>query len=196
METFVFLVAGAICLTGAVGVIAAKHPVHSALSLVATLFGVAVLFVNQNADFLAAVQVIVYAGAIVVLFLFVLMLLGVDVADDLRVDPIVGHRSAAIVVGLAVFALPVAAILAVGGKATGLMSNLGPLSETGYDIEAIGELIFTRYLLAFEATSVLLVIAVVGAVMLARRSPRADEIETPTHPLDVAAESDEAADAS
>lgn len=188
METFIFLVAGMICLTGAIGVVASKHPVHSALSLVGTLFGVAVLFVNQNADFLAAVQVIVYAGAIVVLFLFVIMLLGVDAADELDVDPIVGHRSAAIVVGLAIFALPVAAIAATGGEATGIMSNLGPLSDTGADIERIGELIFTRYLLAFEATSVLLVIAVVGAVMLARRSPRADEIEIPPHPLDTAAE--------
>ena len=192
METFVFLVAGAICVAGALGVVVSKHPVHSALSLVATLFGVAVLFLNQNANFLAAVQVIVYAGAIVVLFLFVIMLLGVDAADDLRVDPIVGHRSAAIVVGAAVFALPVAAIFAVGGKATGIMSNLGPQSETGADIEEIGELIFTRYLLAFEATSVLLVIAVVGAVMLARRSPRADEIEIPQHPLDDADEGQEA----
>lgn len=195
METFIFLVAGAICLAGAVGVVASKHPVHSALSLVGTLFGVAVLFVNQNAHFLAAVQVIVYAGAIVVLFLFVIMLLGVDVSYDLDVDPIVGHRSAAIVVGLAVFALPVAAIAATGGEATGMLSNLGPLSD-GYDIESIGELIFTRYLLAFEATSVLLVIAVVGAVMMARRSPARDEIEIPPHPLDVAAaEADEEAQA-
>ena len=78
METFVFLVAAAICLAGALGVVTSKNPVHSALSLVATLFGIAVLFVAQEANFLAAVQVIVYAGAIVVLFLFVIMLLGVD----------------------------------------------------------------------------------------------------------------------
>jgi NADH-quinone oxidoreductase subunit J len=78
MELFVFLVAGAIILAGAVGVIVLANPIHSALSLVATLFGVAVLFVAQEAHFLAAVQVIVYAGAIVVLFLFVIMLLGVD----------------------------------------------------------------------------------------------------------------------
>ena len=81
MEAFVFFVAAAVILVGAVGVVVRSNPVHAALSLVLTLFGVAVLFVAQDAHFLAAVQVIVYAGAIVVLFLFVLMLLGVDRAS-------------------------------------------------------------------------------------------------------------------
>ena len=67
-----------ICVVGALGVVLSTHPVHSALMLVMTLFGVAVLFVEENAQFLAVVQVIVYAGAIVVLFLFVIMLLGID----------------------------------------------------------------------------------------------------------------------
>ena len=101
MELVVFVLAGAMVLGGAVGVIASKHPVHAALSLVLTLFGVAVLFIAQEANFLAAVQVIVYAGAIVVLFLFVIMLLGVDRAEDLQVEPMrvqrlqfaVGQRS-------------------------------------------------------------------------------------------------------
>ena len=78
VEPTVFGVAGAIVLGGAMGVVLNRNPVHAALSLVATLFGIAVLFVAQEANFLAAVQVIVYAGAIVVLFLFVIMLLGVD----------------------------------------------------------------------------------------------------------------------
>ena len=78
-----------------------SNPVHAALSLVGTLFGIAVLFVAQEANFLAAVQVIVYAGAIVVLFLFVLMLLGVDRAEDLSIEPLGGgQRIAAVVVGL------------------------------------------------------------------------------------------------
>ncbi len=81
VEMFTFLVAGAICLGGALGVVLFRNPVHNALSLVATLFGVAVLFIAQEAYFLAAIQVIVYAGAIVVLFLFVIMLLGVDRAE-------------------------------------------------------------------------------------------------------------------
>ena len=179
METFVFLVAGAICLCGALGVVLSKNPVHSALSLVATLFGVAVLFVAQEAHFLAAVQVIVYAGAIVVLFLFVIMLLGVDRSENLSVEPLVGQRAAAVTVGIMVFALPVLALASAEWNATGRRSNLGSLEERP-DIESIGELLFTRYLFAFEITSVLLVIAIVGAVMLARRSPIGEEIEVTT----------------
>ena len=120
MELVVFLVAAAVCLGGALGVVLNSNPVHAALSLVATLFGVAVLFVAQDAHFLAAVQVIVYAGAIVVLFLFVLMLLGVDRAEDLSIEPIAGQRIAAAVVGLGVLALPVLAIVSTEGEATGV----------------------------------------------------------------------------
>ena len=83
MELFVFVVAAAMSVVGALGVVLRRNPVHAALSLVLTLFAVAVLFVAQHAEFLAAVQVIVYAGAIVVLFLFVIMLLGVDRAENL-----------------------------------------------------------------------------------------------------------------
>ena len=85
-------------LVGAVGVVTSRNPVHAALSLVMTLFGVAVLFIEQEADFLAAVQIIVYAGAIVVLFLFVIMFLGVDRAEDITVEPLVGQRPLAVVV--------------------------------------------------------------------------------------------------
>jgi NADH-quinone oxidoreductase subunit J len=202
METFVFLVAAAICLAGALGVVLSKNPVHSALSLVGTLFGVAVLFVAQNADFLAAVQVIVYAGAIVVLFLFVIMLLGVDRAEDLSVDPLVGQRAAAVVAGVAIFALPVAAFATTGWEATGAVANLGSVTGSGVpDVEGIGRVLFTRYIFALEITSILLAIAVVGAVMLAKKGPQpADMIvdlpeqPTPTDDLgdaDVAAPSEE-----
>jgi NADH-quinone oxidoreductase subunit J len=174
METFVFLVAAAICLAGALGVVVSTNPVHSALSLVGTLFGIAVLFVAQNADFLAAVQVIIYAGAIVVLFLFVIMLLGVDRAEKLSVDPLVGQRTAAIVAGVAIFALPVAALAATGWEATGAVSNLGPVADAAVpDVEGIGRVLFTRYIFALEITSILLAIAVVGAVMLAKKGPKA-----------------------
>jgi NADH-quinone oxidoreductase subunit J len=177
IELIVFVFAAAVCLGGAVGVVASRNPVHSALSLVATLFGIAVLFIAQEANFLAAVQVIVYAGAIVVLFLFVIMLLGVDESDDLEVEPLVGQRTAATVVGLAVFALPVMAFISTDFTATGALGDRDPAVP---DIEALGELLFTRYLYAFEITSLLLVIAVVGAVLLARRPPgRVDEIVDP-----------------
>ena len=87
MELVVFVLASAMVLVGAIGVVLMSNPVHAAMSLVLTLFGVAVHFVAMEAHFLAAVQVIVYAGAIVVLFLFVIMLLGVDRAEDLQIEP-------------------------------------------------------------------------------------------------------------
>src|SRR6187399_3361520 len=101
MQLIVFVIASAMVLGGAIGVVAYRNPVHAALSLVLTLFGVAVHFVAQEANFLAAVQVIVYAGAIVVLFLFVIMLLGVDRAEDLSVEPLAGQRPAAVIAGVA-----------------------------------------------------------------------------------------------
>ena len=175
VELFVFVLAGAACLAGAIGVILSENPVHAALSLVGTLFGIAVLFVAQEANFLAAVQVIVYAGAIVVLFLFVIMLLGVDRTDDLRVEPLVGQRAAAAVVSLGVLALTVGALASTGYEVTGVV---GEIDDTVPDIERLGASLFTDYLYAFEIVSVLLVIAVVGAVLLARRT-RAPEIVDP-----------------
>jgi NADH-quinone oxidoreductase subunit J len=187
METFVFLVAAAVCLAGALGVILNPNPVHAALSLVATLFGVAVLFVAQEANFLAAVQVIVYAGAIVVLFLFVIMLLGVDRAEDLSIEPLVGQRVAAGVVGIGIFTLPVLALESTGFEATGLRSATDALAAGGGDLKALGRSLFTDYLYAFELTSVLLVIAVIGAVLLARRTPRSAEIADPEQAAEEAA---------
>src|SRR3954467_15918173 len=96
----VFVVAAAVVIIGALGVVTSRNPVHAALMLVLTLFGIAVLFVAQQAHFLAVVQVIVYAGAIVVLFLFVIMLLGVDQAESLESEPLTGQRPAAIIVGV------------------------------------------------------------------------------------------------
>jgi len=169
VDVTVFAAAAVMVLAGALGVVVSGNPVHAALSLVLTLFGVAVLFVAQEAHFLAAVQVIVYAGAIVVLFLFVIMLLGVDRQEALRGDPLRGQRPVAVVLGLASLAAVV--LLAQGTDwVTGARSVAGPASGPGTNVEKLAESIFTRYLLAFEVTSVLLVIAVVGAVVLARRS--------------------------
>src|SRR5687767_15417642 len=112
VDIVVFGLAAAIVLLGGIGVVAARNPVHSALMLVMTLFGVAVLFVAQEAHFLAAVQVIVYAGAIVVLFLFVIMLLGVDREESVEHDPLPGQRTAALVIG----ALIIALVMVLGGS--------------------------------------------------------------------------------
>jgi NADH-quinone oxidoreductase subunit J len=189
METAVFVVAAVVCLAGAFGVILNSNPVHAALSLVATLFGVAVLFIAQEANFLAAVQVIVYAGAIVVLFLFVIMLLGVDRAEDLSIEPLVGQRAAAVVVGIGIFALAVLALASTGYEATGAPSVAGSLSQAAQqgknNLNQLGESLFTTYLFAFEITSLLLVIAVVGAVVLSRRVPKGSEVIDPlTIPAD------------
>ncbi len=169
MDWVVFVVAGAAVLAGALGVILATHPVHSALMLVMTLFGVAVLFVAQEAHFLAAVQIIVYAGAIVVLFLFVIMLLGVDRTENIRSEPLTAQRPLAYLAGIGVIAAIF--LLARTAWVSGAESVAGAADGPGGNVEKIASSLFTRYLLAFEMTSVLLVIAVVGAVVLARHSP-------------------------
>jgi len=172
MEFFVFGCAALMILIGAVGVITRSHPVHAALSLVLTLFGVAVLFVAQEAHFLAAVQVIVYAGAIVVLFLFVIMLLGVDRVENLRTEPLTAQRPLAIIVSLGLVGILVAAFTTGSGALheRGEGINIPDLT-TGTDANTtqLAESIFSDYVVAFEVTSVLLVVAVVGTVLLSRR---------------------------
>jgi NADH-quinone oxidoreductase subunit J len=168
-----FAVAAAIVLAGAIGVVIARNPVHAALMLVMTLFGIAVLFVLQRADFLAAVQVIVYAGAIVVLFLFVIMFLGVDKTESVKVEPLRGQRPLA----AALTALGLAGVLILGLVShwtTGKASVAGAANGPGSNVAKLGRSVFTTYLLPFEVTSALLVIAVVGAVVLARRPPSAE----------------------
>ncbi len=171
MELVVFVFAAAMILVGAIGVIVRNNPVHAALSLVLTLFGIAVLFVAQEAHFLAAVQVIVYAGAIVVLFLFVIMLLGVDRTEDITIEPFRIQRPLAAIVGLGVIGLVVASVVA-SRDAIGTGSGLEIPTVTGdndSNIRQIARSVFGDYVVAFEITSVLLVVAVVGTVMLTRR---------------------------
>ena len=174
MELVVFLAAGAIILGGALGVVLSSNPVHSALMLVLTLFGVAVIFVEQEAHFLAAVQVIVYAGAIVVLFLFVIMLLGVDRSEDLTIEPLPIQRPLAAVMGIGIIGLLVAAVvttrdvkpLAVG---TGLDVSGAELADHDANIRQLSLNLFSDNVFAFELTSVLLIVAVAGTVVLTRR---------------------------
>jgi NADH-quinone oxidoreductase subunit J len=167
-DWIVFFVGGVAILTGAIGVVLSSNPVHSALMLVLTLFGVAVEFVNQQADFLAAVQVIVYAGAIVILFLFVIMLIGVDRKENIAREPLKGQRPIAIALGVVVL-VELVVIARFQQWATGAHSTAGSLSVAGENVALLGQSVFTRFLFAFEITSVLLVIAVIGAVILARR---------------------------
>jgi NADH-quinone oxidoreductase subunit J len=167
MEWAVFSVFAVAALAGAGGVVLSRRPVHAALSLVLTLFSVAVFFVLQGAHFLAAVQVIVYAGAIVILFLFVIMLLGID-KEDVLDEPLPAQRPLAIAVGVALFAglLLFARIL----HPTGASADRGSATQGDVaNVERVARSLFTDFLWPFEITSALLVIAVVGAIVLARR---------------------------
>ena len=169
MELVVFVLASAMVLAGAIGVIVRSNPVHAALSLVLTLFGIAVHFVALGAHFLAAVQVIVYAGAIVVLFLFVIMLLGVDKAEDLSIEPFPVQRPLALVIGLGLAGLVIASVV----RASDRMPSGPPLDADGdANVKQLAQNLFGDYVFAFEFTSVLLIVAVAGTVMLTRKEKR------------------------
>jgi NADH-quinone oxidoreductase subunit J len=175
VEAVVFFVCAAAVIIGALGVIAGRNPVHSALFLLLTLVSIAVLYLQQHAALVAAIQIVVYASAIVVLFLFVITLLGVDkqeAPDDAH--PV--QRVAAVVLG--VLALTGILVLVHGNRwVTGSPSARGGLgrAETG-NVETLAKSLFTDFVWAFEMTAVLLVIAVVGSVVLARRSGHRAEV--------------------
>ena len=176
-DAITFGICAVVVLSGAIGVIVSRNAVHAALSLVLTLFGIAVLFIEQHAYFLAAVQVIVYAGAIVVLFLFVIMFLGVDREEDVRAEPLRGQRPLAVVL-MAISLAGVLALSATANWVTGAHRVAGGVNAGGHtDTFNLGKSIVTTYLGAFEITAALLVIAVVGAVVLARRPARAEDEE-------------------
>ncbi|MDH3293965.1 MAG: NADH-quinone oxidoreductase subunit J [Acidimicrobiia bacterium] len=178
VDVIVFAACAAIIVGGALGVVLNSHPVRAALSLVASFFGVAVLFIQQGAHFLALVQIVVYAGAIVVLFLFVIMLLGVDRSEDLTQDPLTGQRPAALLLGVMVVGLVLVGLFLSGPGGddgavalSGRRSRTAPVSaidESQSDIDLLADDLYTRNVLAVEATALLLTIATVGAVVLVR----------------------------
>lgn len=176
LEYVVFFSAAVMILGGAIGVITLKNPVHSALGLVLTLFGVAVQFVAMEAHFLAAVQVIVYAGAIVVLFLFVIMLLGVDESIDLSIEPIPIQRPLAAVMAVGLLGLLGAAIVkAQDAVVINPGSGIDTAIDTGNNdanVQQIAVNLYGDHVFAFQLTSVLLVVAVAGTVLLTRKWPR------------------------
>lgn len=172
----VFAVGAALILTGALGVILLRNPVHCALMLVLTLFGVALEFIDESADFLAAVQIIVYAGAVVILFLFVIMFLGVDRRDADGREPTRFQRPLAVLLGV-VALIEILALSRVDHWSSGALSQSGALSGAGQNVAKLGQAVYTGYLLPFEMTAALLVIAVVSAVVLSRRQhPSAGEM--------------------
>ena len=163
-EAAVFWIFGAIARAGAIGVVAAPKAVYAAMFLATTMISLAVLYVAQDAVFLGVVQVVVYTGAVMMLFLFVLMLIGVDSGQSLM-ETIRGQRLAAIAAGLGFGVLLIAGI--------GTMSTSGfvglSAANAGGNVEGLADLIFTRNLWAFELTSALLITAALGAMVLAHR---------------------------
>jgi NADH-quinone oxidoreductase subunit J len=173
-EAVLFWVLGTVALLGAIGVVAAPKAVYSAMFLAVTMIVLAVFYVAQGALFLGVVQVVVYTGAVMMLFLFVLMLIGVDSSESL-VETIRGQRIAAIVVGLGF------GILVIGGIGSVSVNGLVPaeanassagrsasLASEG-NVQGLAVLIFTKYLWAFELTGALLITAALGAMVLAHR---------------------------
>jgi NADH-quinone oxidoreductase subunit J len=164
-EAVVFWILGPIALAGALGMVLSRNAVHSALWLVNTMLCLGVFYVVQSAPFLGAVQIIVYTGAIMILFLFVLMLVGRDSSDSV-VETLRGQRVAATVLGIG-FAGLVGAGIARATASTQVTGLAAGQAGSTNNIHGIAALLFTRYLLAFEVTSALLITAAVGAMVLA-----------------------------
>jgi NADH-quinone oxidoreductase subunit J len=165
LHTVLFLIFGALCIGGAINLLAQRHPISSALSLIVVMGALAVIYMLLGAEFVAAVQVIIYAGAIMVLFTFVIMLLNAGEEERTK-----GSRVALI------FGVPG---LLLGGL-VGAWVMLKTMPQTSLEITSfrgsapdLGRLLFKEYLLPFEVTSVLILIAIMGAVVLAR--PRGED---------------------
>jgi NADH-quinone oxidoreductase subunit J len=165
-EAVAFWILGPVSLAGAIGMVLLRNAVHSALSLVATMMSLGAFYLIEQGPFLGLVQIIVYTGAIMILFLFVLMLIGRDASDSI-VETLRGQRWAAALFGVG-FALLVS--LSVGRAFKGSKpANLDGANTNadGQNVNSIATLLFTKYLFAFELTSALLIIAAVGAMVLA-----------------------------
>jgi len=159
--TVTFWICAVLAIAGGVGLITARKPVYSALSLALVMVALAVIYASLNAPFLFAVQIIVYTGAVLMLFLFVLMLVGRDAHDSLTAG-LKGHRVGSVVVGIGVLALLVLAV----GQAVMPSVGLDQANANG-NVVGLAHLIFSTYVVAFEATAALLITAAVAAMILA-----------------------------
>jgi NADH:ubiquinone oxidoreductase subunit 6 (subunit J) len=165
MEAVLFFVAAIGALGGAIGVVAMRNPFYGVLALIVHLFSLAVLFLLLTAAFVAAAQVVVYAGAVMVLYVFVVAYVGGE--QESAWESIPGQRFLAPLLGIALF---VELSIAVLGSSLVALDSDGPEVKSGFgDPGAIGHLLLERFLLAFEASSILLLLAGVGAVVLAGR---------------------------
>lgn len=165
-EPVMFWISGTFAVIGALGMVISKKAVHSALFLAFTMLNLAVLYAVQSAPFLAVAQVVVYTGAVMMLFLFVLMMVGVDSSDSL-IEEIKGQRVLAILggIGLIVFF-----IFLMGGSMYRTFVGVESVDATyGGNIQGLAALMFGKYVLIFEATAALLITAVLGAMILTHR---------------------------
>ena len=163
-EAVLFWVLALVAVVGALGVVTASKAVYSAIALAVTMIALAVLYIAQDAPFLGVVQVVVYTGAVMMLFLFVVMLIGVDSSESL-VETLRGQRVAATAVGMGFGILLIAGI---GNVSSSGFIGLTQANRSG-NVEGLAALIFTKYLWAFELTGALLITAALGAMVLAHR---------------------------
>jgi NADH-quinone oxidoreductase subunit J len=162
-EMWTFIILAPFALLGAIGMVWARNAVHSALFLVLTMLTLGVFYVLQSGPFIGMVQIIVYTGAIMMLFLFVLMLVGRDSSDAL-IETLRGQRVAAIILGLGFAGLVCTAVY----RATQHQVSTGlDTANADGNVQGIARLLFTKYVFAFEVTSALLITAAVGAMILA-----------------------------
>jgi NADH-quinone oxidoreductase subunit J len=172
LDNVVFWVFAPISLGSAIGMLFQRNAVHAALFLIVNFFTIAVFFLILGAPFLFAVQIIVYAGAIMVLFLFVIMLLGVDQEETL-IEQLRGQRELAIVLGLGIAVELFFAIRAGVGFATRGPETFDEVVNRGGNAQALSRVLFRDYFFPFEVTSILLIIAAIAVMVLASRRARA-----------------------
>jgi len=159
-----FYLFSALALAGAIAVVSFRSPIYSTLSLLATMFSLAVLFLLQQATFVAVIHVVVYAGAIVILFLFVIMLLGINQKEEVQIS-----LPLQILAGILAFGF----VLLVGKFLLDFLREAPRTMQTLVgDVEPLGKLLFTKYLLPFELLSLLLLVAIIGAVYLGKKEYR------------------------
>ncbi|HEY7477268.1 MAG TPA: NADH-quinone oxidoreductase subunit J [Actinomycetota bacterium] len=192
LDNVVFWVFAPISIASAVGMLVMRNAIHAALFLVVNLFCIAVMFLLLDASFLFAVQIVVYAGAIMVLFLFVIMLLGVDSGVSVR-ERLLGQRPLAIALAVAFIAELFVAVRAGIGFATHAPPGFEAVNQPG-NTQALSEVLFREYFFPFEVTSVLLIVAAIAAMVLARRqAPAVTQAELEAHRAQVTDELEHAA---
>ncbi|MEX0991101.1 MAG: NADH-quinone oxidoreductase subunit J [Actinomycetota bacterium] len=174
-DQIVFWILAPISVASAVLMLLQRNAVHSALFLIVNFFCLSVFFLVLGSPFLFVVQIVVYAGAIMVLFLFVIMLLGVDQRESL-IERLKGQRFFAIVLALAVAAEITTAVRLAAGLAKAPPAGFDAVNEGG-NVRALAEVLFKDYFLPFEVTSILLIIAAIAAMVLTKRRFSAPEPE-------------------